>query len=191
MNRSFNTIRKLWYQLKVDPLQLPLWSGYLVFLSLTIFSPTWYLVAILWVFLCLFLSRSAKRGRPAWLATRLTPNFYSVRSLGGWQSVFQCRPMSRDCQEVIRSLWREQAALPAALRPGRYRAITHDTVIRRLKRIETARILSCVPCYTASMEKIYAAMTGGKCKKCKQPCRYYANAKVTRQFYFVVFQIDN
>lgn len=192
MSQSFNAIRKFWYQLKVDPLQLPLWSGYILFLSLgVILTPTWWLAALLWAGLWLCLRRLAKSGRPAWLATRLTPNFYAVRALGGWQGVFQCRPGQDDCRGIIRALVREQAALPAALRPGRYRAITHDTVIRRLQRMPNANILIIKPAYTASMEAVYAAMTGRKCRKCEHSCQYLKTAQTLRTFYFVGFQIDS
>ncbi len=189
MSRNFNRLRRFWFLLRADPAQQALWSGYLLLLCLTPFSPLFLLPALLWAALWLLLCRSAPRGRPRWLSRPLTPNFYALRSPFGWMGVFQRPAGPLPCRDLILGLCKEQIALPAALPPGLYRAVTHETVLHRLERMERAHILRKEFAYSAPLSAIYHTMTGGACRRCQNPCRLYSAAGNPRPFFFVVFQV--
>lgn len=123
--------------------------------------------------------------------SHITPNFFSVRLLSGRWGIYQRRRKHRgalDCRQLLKELVADQVKLPAALEPGRYRAVTHDTVLRRLRRMENARNLVVTPVYMADMKRIHAAMVGKRCKKCRERCPFPAQ-DTPRQFYDIRFEI--
>lgn len=195
MSRSFNYIRRVWHGLFVDPFFWPAMLGYGV--SVIIASATtnllWLAIGVGWVAVILVLMHSCPRGRPHRLARLLTPHFYCVRFLSNRWTVFQRRATAKkeqpDCRLLLKDLVAEQIRLPDALLPGRYVTITHDTVLHRLKKMQNARVLSEKPIYTSTMAAICSAMTGGRCKKCKNHCAFATQRKQARQFYKVEFEI--
>lgn len=192
MSRNFDPIRRFWFLTRANPIQRLLWCGYLILLLLAPMHIAFLLLAVLWAAVWLLLDKLAAAVRLPGLAKPLTPNFYALRSPWGWQGVFQRKPPGggTPCRELLLGLCREQNALPDALTPGRYRTVTHETVLRRLRCMENASIRSIQYAYTANMAGIYDTMTGGRCRHCTAPCLFYKAAEKERQFYFVVFDIS-
>lgn len=190
MSRSFNRLRRFWFLLRADPTQQLLWEGYLLLLALSVFSPLFILAALLWAVLWLLLCRAALNGRPSWLSTALTPNFYALRSPWGWQGIFQRPAPLGECRDLILGFCQEQTALPAALGPGRYRAVTHETILRRLEQMEGVVILRKEFAYSMPMTGIYHTMTHGRCRRCPKPCRVYSSAQTPHPFFYVLFEIE-
>lgn len=202
MNQSFSSVRRFWCQLLVDPFLLPLVLGYAILL-LTACAPVsglWASIAQVlvdltlgWVILVAILSMASRQGYPRCFSRILTPNFYSIRLLSGRWTIYQRRAAKQkdlpDCKTLLKDLVAEQTKLPAALEPGRYKTLTHDTVLNRLRRMQNARDIVAKPAYMANMKSICAAMTGKRCKNCKEPCPFLAQREKLRQFYLVTFKI--
>lgn len=196
MKQSFNLLRKYLYQLPVTPF---LWStilGFTVYLvaQYGFASRMWTCIALVWLLMILGLSKTSQHGYPRFLSRVLTSNFASIRLASGRWGIYQRRIKHHgplDCTMLVRELVNDQVNLPAALTPGKYRAITHDTILRRLKRMKNARSIVAKPVYLSNMKSIYAAMTGKRCKKCKEPCPFLAQREQSRQFYDVKFEITN
>jgi len=150
-------------------------------------------LAFMWVLLMAILFMTSRHGHPRYLTRILTPNFYSVRLLPGRWTIYQRRVAKQkelpDCKTLLKDLVAEQNRLPAALEPGRYKTLTHDTVLHRLRRMQNARDIVVKPAYMSDMKSICAAMTGKRCKKCKEPCPFLAQRETPRQFYLVTFEI--
>lgn len=174
--------RKLLFQIRLHlPSQIML-GGYLIFvvLALITLEQRWLFLALLWVVFCWALGRAANEGRPAGLSAVLTPNFYAVRCLNGRWSIFQRRRRKQrhgDRRAYLKELVAEQRLLPAALKPGRYQALTHGTVLRRLKAMKNAVDIQVTPAYRAALQ----AQRG-------RGCRAGVEGK-KRQFYLVWFTI--
>jgi hypothetical protein len=153
----------------------------------------WLGAAAAWAFTTALLSAACRLGYPRCLSRQLTPNFYAVRFLSARWTVFQRRPAKQnllpDCRALLKELIAEQTRLPAALAPGKYRTLTHDTVLRRLRQLQNAQDISAKPAYTAGMNSIRCAMTANRCKKCKEPCPFPPQGMTPRQFYLVTFEI--
>lgn len=202
MNRSFNTLRRIWCQLLVDPFLLLLVLGYVILLLAACASSNGLLVGIatllvdiafMWVLLMAVLYMTSQHGHPRYLTRILTPYFYSVKLLPGRWTIYQRRVAKQkelpDCKTLLKDLVAEQTKLPAALEPGKYKTLTHDTVLNRLRRMRNARDIVAKPAYIADMKSICSAMTGKRCKKCKEPCPFFAQRETPRQFYLVTFEI--
>lgn len=179
MSQSF---RKLFYQIRIYPIFQLMLAGYLLFIILAYVLPSGlcFLFALVWVILFSRLDRAANGGRPACLATALTPNFYAVRCLGGRWSIFQRRRKKRlygNRRTYLKELAAEQRLLPAALKPGQYQTLTHDTVLRRLMAMENAADIQVTPAYRAALQAPWGRgfSAGGQENK--------------RQFYLVRFTL--
>lgn len=70
-----------------------------------------------------------------------------------------------NCAQLVRELVNDQVSLPSVQGPGKYRAVTHNTILRRLKRMKDARNIVVKPVYISNMKSIYAAITGNTEKK--------------------------
>lgn len=95
------------------------------------------------------------------------------------------------CSEIMRGLIREQYTLIDAIPPGRYKAITHDTVMRRIEAADELFIKQCRPVGMGDLKSIQARMRAGKgCSCClqKKNCRYESMISARRQFYYVEFE---
>lgn len=194
MSQSFNRIRQVCWQIRILPFMFPLvlYAASLVAFCMT-FIGLWFGVALCWVAVILVLERTSPHGRPRWLARKLTPNFYSVRLLSSRWGIFQRCAVKKneqtDCIQLLKELVADQVRLPNALPPGRYKALTHDTVLRRLQRMSNARDIMAKPAYMANMAAICSAMTAKRCKTCKGNCPFLAQRETQRQFYYVTFEI--
>lgn len=168
-------------------------AGLLLCLYLLTGRAAWYGGTILLLCAAAALERALPRGRPARLSRALTRHFYAVYDpLAGRWCVSERRPgrCARDCKEAVRALLKEQTELPAALFPGAYRALTHDTVLRRMEREERIRIERVQPAYTASLRAVYNSLTGGRCRRCRNRCPF-GNARTSRRtFYAVSFTVE-
>ncbi|MEA4934338.1 MAG: hypothetical protein VB071_12290 [Lawsonibacter sp.] len=174
----------LW-QLRIEPISQLMLMGYAIFLVLMVLTldGVYLMLALFWVLLLTILGRTANNGHPAWLATVLTPNFYAVRALNGRWSIFQRRRGKggpADRRAALKELVAEQTLLPAALKPGRYQAITHDTVLRRLKALPNVSEVVVTPAYRAALKATWGKGLRGS--------RRFASRK-RKQFYLVRFQV--
>ena len=172
--------KKFLWQLRVEPISQLMLMGYTVFLLLMVLTlnGVYLILALSWIILFTILGRTANNGHPAWLATILTPNFYAVRALNGRRSIFQRRHGKggpADRRAALKELVAEQTLLPAALKPGRYQAITHDTVLRRLKALPNVSEVTVVPAYRAVLKTPMGKGGNG--------------SKIKRHFYLVRFTI--
>lgn len=170
MSQSF---KKLYYQLLIDPITQLQLAGYVVFLLLAVIlqKGVFLPLSLVWVLVFFVLSRTASHGHPSWLAVSLTPNFYAVKSFGGRWSIFQRQnkqALSGGRRAFLKGLVEEQKLLPEALAPGRYQAITHNIVLRRLKVIKRASDIISVPIYESNMGTFCRYMIGNRCRHCKK-----------------------
>lgn len=186
--------RSFWYSLKVDPLLVPWLVGYctLILLSLLCPSRSSVFLVILWLLIFGILEYLATHGLCIPPMERLTPNFYVIHGLR-YNGIFQCQatrkhsPMT--CLAVLRVLLKEQDALPAALATGRYRAVTHETILRRLETMSSVKDVIIIDIGQKSLEKIVDRMLGGRCRSCTRPCPIEQARKRKRPFYYVEFTI--
>lgn len=148
-----------------------------------------YTALLLWGALWVVLEHVAPKGYPRSRVRLLTPNFFAVRDCSGCWRVFQ-RPPPRasDCQRVLLDLLKDQRRLPAALTPGRYRALTHSTILERLERMDNVSILSSSPAYVATLEDTISSTVGRQCHLCQERCPFRGRA-LPRQFYDVRWEI--
>lgn len=194
MKPSFNALRRCYFRTVTSPCTLWTLGGCMPALALYLHTacPFWYIAALTWCLLWLILERSVPHGHPRLFVRELTPNFYALRIFAArWVVLQRGSPQRRteDCKSLRRSLLADQQRLPAALPPGQYRAITHDGILRRLQMMENASDIAVSPAYTASMAAITRCITAGRCKKCKNPCRFYSLGNQPHQFYDVKFTI--
>lgn len=123
-------------------------------------------------------------GRIPFIMRRLSSCFYGIRCLSGRWAVFQMPMDTLPCDKILRTLV-TQTQLADELPAGRYRANTHDIVLKRLQANPTIRITRCKKAYCADLRSILNGMTNKRCKACQHPCSAY-NAP-PRQFYTVSF----
>lgn len=186
-------LRRYWCQLKMDPTIGPVVTGWAVFaLIMPLIGAGWFYDAALlfWVVLWAVLERMAPKGYPRSRARLLTPYFYTVKDLSGYWRVFQRRreESQESCQLLLKDLLEDQYRLPAALEPGLYRTLTHDTILGRLKRMDNVAILSSSPAYVATLEETINQVMGKRCRRCTQRCPFPGRQKL-RQFYDVCFLV--
>lgn len=193
MRRSFKSI---WYAVMTNPISTSAIIGMIVALSLYLITDMTLFIYLLLLYLIVLaiLERSIPKGWPAPLSRQLTPLFYGIRAPSGrWLIVQKRLPRSKDkdCRELLRYLTEQQRLLPKALlsMPGKYRAITHETVLRRIERMPDAVIESTRTVYKADMAATLNALTGGACKKCRKECPVKFGRQIRRQFYDVRFSI--
>lgn len=185
-------LRRLWCGFLFDPFVAPLAAPWAVFSPALILtrSALLYVLLLLWSVLLALLEHMAPYGWPKSRARRLTPNFFAVRDINGCWRVFQCRPKGKeDCQTLLRELLSDRRRLPGALTPGSYRALTHDTILCRLRRMPNVDICSCTPVYVATLEDTVSMAVRGRCRHCKERCPF-PGLKKPRTFYDVCFQVS-
>jgi len=135
------------------------------------------------------------RGLPRSRAKSLTINFFAIKDLSGTWRIFQRAPAlgtgTAVCRQVLREILTDRVRLPDALmaNPGRYRTLTHDTFLERIKQIPGAEILTCRPAYVATLEDTISKATHGHCAKCAVRCPFVGRSQL-RQFYDVTFRIS-
>lgn len=122
--------------------------------------------------------------------TAVTEYFVTLR-FEGVGYVYQRRPKGRDfggCRHATRELLAQRFRLPAALPPGKYRAVTHETIIRHMRPSDGLFILRSIPAYRADLNGLQARLLG--CKRCplRAACPIWTLGKTERQFYFIEFK---
>lgn len=191
MKRSSN-LRRWWSMARLNPFVDPLMAGLVVLAAvypLAGATTWWLLLWISWAVLWAALEQLAGKGYPRSRVRVLTPNFYAVRDLGGTWRIFEKRPVNRGpCRAVLGELLRDRQRLPAALVPGRYRALTHDTIVARLQGMANVRILSCRPAYTATLECTIRHVVCGRCRRCAERCPFPGRTRL-RTFFDVEFLV--
>ncbi len=191
MRRSF---KSCFYAVISNPVQVAMLIGVLIGLAIYIWTANllFMFLTLLYILPFYILERTLPNGYPYFLSRRLTPMFFSVRSPSGRFSIVQKRlPGKSDCRAMMRLIAAQRRRLPEALikAPRKYRAITHEYVLRRIERIPGAMIESARPVYVADMTATLNALTGGACKKCAEHCPAAASRQTRRQFYDVRFTI--
>lgn len=191
MKQSSNE-RRWWSMARLNPFLGPLAVGLAilaVMYPLVGTTPWWLLLWIFWAVLWAILEQLAGSGHPRSRVRVLTPNFYAVRDLGGTWRIFEKRPKKGEtCRAVLGELLRDQQRLPAALVPGRYRTLTHDTIVVRLQGMANVKILSCRPAYTATLEHTILHVVRGRCRGCAERCPFPGRLRL-RTFFDVEFLI--
>lgn len=117
----------------------------------------------------------------------LTQNFYAYRTWGGVWFITQKKPQGKTCRQNRQSFLIDRMQIQAGFPEGRYRALTHETVIRQLRRCPGITEWRQRPAYQADMRTILMSMSGGKCRRCAARCRAFRAAP--RQFYLIEFRI--
>lgn len=184
-------LRQYWWQLKLSPFVGPMLTGWAVLaLQLPFIGvDRLYMVILLWTVMWALLEHVAPKGHPKRRVHMLTPNFYAVRDFSNCWRIFQRRPERKEnCRQLLKDLLMEQRRLPEALEPGLYRALTHDTILTRLKEMDNVAILSSSPAYVATLEGTINQATGRKCKRCSDRCPF-PGRRTPRQFYDVRFLV--
>lgn len=189
MRRSFEVLRQLYFQVWVHPPTRWLLAGTAVLYPipyLTGWPWPWLLLLALALF-CSMIDDRHLLGRRLGLTQQVSSHFFTIRSLWGWRGVFQATRLPGDCRTLLKTLVRE-TDVAAILPPGRYRTITHDAVLRRLRSCPNVTILRCAPAYQSDLHGALMAMTGKRCKRCAQRCAAWrAN---TRTFFYTEFMIE-
>lgn len=191
MRRSF---RSVWYAVISNPLQVAMLAGVAVGMAAGVLTGEMLIFILILLYLLPFviLERTSPQGRPRILSRKLTPMFYALRSPSGRFCIVQnCLPGPIDCRALIRALTAQTRLLPNALisAPGRYRAITHESVLHRITAIPVAVIENAKPVYMADMSAMLNYLTNGRCRKCSHSCPAVFGSKDKRQFYDVKFTI--
>lgn len=184
-------LRQYWSQLKLSPFVSPMLIGWAVLaLLLPPIGADLYTAVLLWTAAWAVLEHIAPKGHPRGWVRILTPNFYAVRGLDGCWRIFQRRPESKreGCRQLLKDLLRDQCRLPEALEPGLYRALTHETILARLKGMGNVAVLSSSPAYVATLEDTINQAMGRKCGRCSDRCPF-PGRQTLRQFYDVRFLV--
>lgn len=195
MKQSFNQVNKIRYIVFSDPLNPIAMVVLVLFCTAGIIDYNGILFKIMWVFAVIVAAvfYTRQNGHPRFLSKRLSEYFFSFRPFCGRWLIAQRKNRKQknlDCRKLLRDLTDDAEKLTAALRdlPGRYRAITHQTVIDRLEGMEEAEVTMKELAYTATLEKTVAMLTGNSCKSCKKKCPF-PNRRMEREFFDIRFEI--
>lgn len=93
------------------------------------------------------------------------------------------------CEEIALQLIESTHAVQLLLKTGWYRTITHDTVLKRIKKGLQAESLTYIPLNTRNLINVQRNLFANRCKKCTEAeqCFYRRSAYIKRTFYFVEF----
>lgn len=108
-----------------------------------------------------------------------------------WSVIGQRRPAcGMSCRDTLRALAREPYILPDRIPPGRYRTVTHDTVLRRIETADGLRLLRVKSLGIDNLKSIHGRMRGSDCRRCahKDNCRFSRMIEEPRQFYYIEFE---
>jgi hypothetical protein len=187
-------IKAQWYSFISNPFQVTMILGFIVFMI--IYGSTGSLCCLFFLLLYLVpfvvLERTIPKGFPKLLAVPLTSMFYGIRAPSGRVTIFEKRPSGKyDCRDLIRLILAQQSLLPSelAMKHGKYRAITHENVLKRIRELPGVKIESTSPVYMADISANLKYLTKGACKHCKKKCPAAIGRKTKRQYYDVKFTI--
>jgi len=116
-------------------------------------------------------------------------NFQALPALpGGYRTIGQrVQKGSRvqTCGELRRSLIEDSRDAITRIPAGRYQALTHEAVLRRLERSTRVSVEKIFPAYMGTLRPVLLAQTHKRCRHCKAPCS--AREAPVRWFYLVQF----
>lgn len=182
--------KRLLWSFCLDPFIFPLICGIALILALfpLLGANNCSFAVLLWCLLIAVAEHLTYKGIPVPWAKRLTPNFLSVRDMFGCWRIFQIPVPITDCKAYLRELLEDQRRLPAALSVGSYRTLTHDTILKRLQKMDNVELLSVKPAYSSPLSSTINNATKRRCAHCSDACPFRGLNK-PRQFYEVRFQI--
>jgi len=108
-----------------------------------------------------------------------------------WQYIKNSYAKKHNCEDIMPGLISDLKNLPNELPPGKYTAITHDTVLNRFKNLPFVKLKKQTSVYESSLEKMLSEILYKKCKDCKKKnkCRYKRIGKSIHSFYYIKFEI--
>ncbi len=120
-------------------------------------------------------------------------NFQALPALpGGYRTIgqrVQKSSRAKTCGELCRSLIQDNRDAIDCIPAGRYQALTHEAVLRRLERSKCVSVEKILPAYMGTLRPVLLAQAHKRCRHCKAPCSAW-NAP-ERQFYLVRFRVTN
>lgn len=179
--------KRHYYQFVTDPalvLMLPFWPVYVLGLILQI-SALWF-PALLIIFTLAFWQKFCR--------TDIGRNFQALPALpGGYRTVGQRAPKGakqQTCMELRQSLLQDSRDAAGGIPGGKYQAITHETVLRRLEGSERISVESVRPVYKGTLQPILNAQSKRRrCQICDSKALCSAWNASARQFYLVRFHV--
>ncbi len=178
--------RRQYYHLITDPalpLILPLFLLYVLGLGLS--CPLLWAISLI-LLLALALWQNFCR-------VRIGRNFQALPALpGGYRTIgqrVQKGSRTQTCGELRRSLIEHSRDAITDIPAGRYQALTHEAVLRRLERSTRVSVEKILPAYMGTLRPVLLAQAHKRCRHCKALCSAW-NAP-ERQFYLVRFQVTN
>ncbi len=183
-------LRRLWCRIKLDPYIGPMAASAAILVALMPWmgNQVGSVSVLLWGVLWAVWEGLMTIGRPRSWNRSLTPNFIAVRDFAGCWRISQRPAPPGNCKEILRELLADQRRLPEALEPGKYRTLTHDTILNRLRQMDNVEILACKPAYVATLEATLSGAVQGRCSHCSNRCPFPGRHQL-RQFYDVRFLV--
>lgn len=180
MRQSF---RRLYYRCMVDPRMVIILAAMPVYVvGLAAAAPAIWLPALAVIFLSLLWGKLA--------SIHIGNNFLALPALPGRpRTICQVRQKGAkkmSCRVLRRSVLLDAGQVSSALPDGTYRTLTHETVIRRLKRMGGITILAMHPAYFDTLHSVLLCETAKRCRRCRQRCNAWDSP--IRQFYLVRFE---
>ncbi len=178
--------RRQYYHLITDPAMpqiLPLFLLYVLGLGLS--CPLLWAISLMLLLALALWQQFCRVG--------IGRNFQALPALpGGYRTIgqrVQKSSRAKTCGELCRSLIEDSRDAIDCIPAGRYQALTHEAVLRRLERSQQVSVDSVNPAYMGTLRPVLLAQTHRRCRRCKAPCSAW-NAP-ERQFYLVRFQVTN
>lgn len=124
--------------------------------------------------------------------TRLTECFslYPI-PFCSWRVIAQHRPAKgKSCNDILRALTKEATTLPDRIPQGRYKVITHDTVLQRIAAADELQLIKSTLLGQDNLMSLHTLMRSANCHRCrrKKSCRYLPMIQTCRPFYLVEFE---
>ncbi len=146
---------------------------------------------IAWPLLCIvisFFTYHNRHNKP----TPLSSHFAVYAAPGAtWSVIAQYHTEEEmDCWDTMCTLVKEQRTLIDAIPVGKYRAVTHDTVVRRIEAADSLQLRRIELLGLDNLSGIRRHMRGCNCHRCKlkKNCRFFQMIQKNRQFYYVEFE---
>lgn len=180
--------KRHYYQFITDPalvIMLPFWPVYVLGLIRQI--PALWCPAAL-IILSLALWQKICR-------VDIGRNFQALPALPrGYHTIGQRAPKATNqeiCQELRLSLIKDGRDAIASMPAGKYQALTHNTVLRRLDSSERISVESVRPVYKGTLQPILNAQSKRRCRHCDSKALCNPWNTPARQFYLVQFRVNH
>ena len=158
--------KRWYYQVTTDPALIPVLLFLLLYaLGLRLSLPMLWFPALLIALVLAFWQKFCRVG--------IGQNFQALPALpGGYHTVGQRAPKGakqQTCPELRRSLIQDSRDAAAGIPAGKYQAVTHEAVLRRLKRNGRICVESAKPIYKGALRPILNTQSHNRCRLCKAP----------------------